>query len=261
MYRLEHRWVPILMYHRVTAARPLDDPYRNCVPVASFERHLRWLARRGYQTVELDVVARYASGDPHSRLPRKPLVITFDDGYRDNLDLALPVLERFGYRAVVFVVTSTIGSVNSFDPPGSEGPLPMLTAEEIRKLRSRGMAIGSHTHTHPQSLAALDESTLGDELTRSRAILEELLQEPVRSLAYPHSQVDARVESAAAAAGYQSACAGRGTAFRSLRLSRVPAESAGGARLEAACEWRRLMFRVRSLKRPADLAPAVAAGT
>ena len=247
----EHRWLPILMYHRVTAAPVPEDVYGNCVTTRVFARQLSWLRRRGYQTVDLDLVARYARGDPEAAaaLPPKPFAITFDDGYRDNLELALPCLQRFGFSATLFVVTGAIGALNDFDPAGREGPLPMLTAEEIRVLRRAGVSIGAHTHTHPATLTTLDDESLRRELVRPRELLEDLLQEPVVHFSYPHSQTDARVEAAVAASGYASACAGRGTAFRPLCLHRVPANAAGGARLEAYCRWRGLKTRFRAVQR------------
>jgi peptidoglycan/xylan/chitin deacetylase (PgdA/CDA1 family) len=241
-------WLPILMYHRITPARVANDPYGNCVSVASFESHLRWLRLRGYQSVDLGWVGRLLDGEAASMLPRRPFAITFDDGYLDNQEYALPLLERYGFRATIFVVTSTIGGTNTFDSPAAEDAVKMLSADDIRRLRARGIGIGSHTHSHPQNLAWLTDRELGFELAHSRGVLSDLLQEDIEHFAYPHSALDLRVEAEVARAGYRTACAGRGTSFTRFRLQRVPADSRSGPQLDLYCGWRRLKWRVRALE-------------
>jgi peptidoglycan/xylan/chitin deacetylase (PgdA/CDA1 family) len=231
-------WVPVLLYHRVVPQLPQRDPFGNCVTTTTFESHLRWLARRGYRAITVSELTRAALLNRGQRGLR--VAITFDDGYEDNLLYAAPLLRRYGFSATVFVVTNTIGSVNSFDAGRGVDPTPMLTAEQVLALAESGIEIGSHGCTHPPSLPDLSDAELLFELQRSKEIVEAIVNRPVRSFSYPHSRVDVRVQAAVEAAGYESACAGVGTAFTPYRLSRVAPPASPGAVLEARMRWREL---------------------
>jgi peptidoglycan/xylan/chitin deacetylase (PgdA/CDA1 family) len=240
--------VPVLMYHRVVPSLPGPDPYGNCVTVASFESHLRWLARRGYTGVPLGAVAE-ALGGARGPLPRRPVVITFDDGYEDNHRHAWPALRRHGFGATVFLVSDAIGGHNHFDAADNPEPVPMLSVEQIRAMHGAGIDFGSHTCTHPGPLTALADDRIRDELTRSRAAIEAILDSPVLDFAYPHSRLDPRVEALVRAAGYRLACAGVGTRFSRHCLHRVAPPLRGGPHLELEMRVRRLKHRIRRSRR------------
>ena len=231
-------WVPVLLYHRVVPRLPAHDPYGNCVSAAAFEAHLAWLRRRGYHDLTLSDLGLALLGE--ARLPRRPVVITFDDGYRDNHDVALPLLRQYGFRATVFLVSGAIGADSRFDAAFGYEPVPMLDAKQVHAMQRAGIEFGSHSVSHPASLEDLEDGSLEDELRRSRADLEVLLDTPVTAFSYPHSRAGARVERAVASAGYRFACAGVGTRFDPLWISRVATRAATGAGLEARCHWRGL---------------------
>jgi peptidoglycan/xylan/chitin deacetylase (PgdA/CDA1 family) len=126
----------------------------------------------------------------------------------------------------------------------------MLSAEQIKALAQCGIEIGSHTRRHPQSLPDLAEEELLEEVWTSRSVLENIVAQPVRSFAYPHSRVSARAEAAVAGAGYQAACAGVGTRFTPYHLTRVPTSAGRGLGLETAIRWRRLKHSVASTTSP-----------
>jgi peptidoglycan/xylan/chitin deacetylase (PgdA/CDA1 family) len=194
--------VLVLCYHAVSP----DWPAQIAVTPGRFEEQLRLLVGRGYRgaTFTQAVIA-----PPH----RKTLAVTFDDGVRSVLERARPVLAELGLPATVFVSTDYVGSGAPMRWPGIEewhgGPheqeLVPLDWDELRRLRSEGWEIGSHTRTHPR-LVKLDDETLAEELRGSRARLEAELGEPCRSFAYPFGEVDERVIAAARAAGYDAAC-------------------------------------------------------
>ena len=235
-------WAPVLMYHRVAAEVPAHDPYRNFVKAEVFDAQLGWLRRRGFRGVTVSALAdALARGES---LPDRSVAITFDDGYRDNLEVAWPLLRRHGFTATVFVVSGSVGGSSEFDRPHGYPPAAMLSSAELRELHGAGVEIGSHTVTHPESLCALRSGSLQAELADSRAALEDIVGAPVTAFAYPHSQVDARVEAAVAAAGYRAACAGRGAAFRPLRLSRLETGVRRGLGIETQVRWRRLRWRL-----------------
>ncbi len=238
-------WAPVLLYHQVVERLPDDDPHRNCVRADVFDAQLSWLSSRGFRSTTLQRLGTaLKDGSP---LPPRSVVITFDDGYASNLEVAWPILQRHGFTATIFVVTGCIGGFNEFDAGEASPPARMLSAGQVRALHAAGVEIGSHTVTHPTSLCAVSEERLQDELVRSRGDLEALLDAPVTCFSYPHSQADGRVERAVGAAGYQAACAGVGAAFRPLRLSRVDPASRAGVGLEAMLQWRRLKWLARLL--------------
>ncbi len=236
-------WLPVLLYHRVVPKPPKDDPYGNFVSVASFESQLRWLRDHGYRTVPLPALETVFSGAQAAGLPRRPLAITFDDGYVDNYEHAWPLLKRYGFQATVFVVTDAIGRGSNFDDAYPRSP--MLTAHQIREMSRDGITLGSHTCSHPASLMDLGEIDLARELALSRESLEGLLGAPVTLFAYPHSRHDHRVEKAVARAGYQLACGGTGTRFSRYCLTRVQAPDDGGAALGRRIAWRRLKWMLK----------------
>lgn len=191
----------ILCHHGVSESWPTEfaiDPGR-------LEDQLRFLLRRGYRPLPL--------GEALERPPPgRVLAVTFDDAYRSVLEWGLPVLERLGVPATVFVPTAYVGSgepmawaeMSRWLGTPFESELECMSWDELRRLRDAGWEIGSHTHTHPD-LVSLGEGELGAELRRSREECEREIQRPCRSLAYPFSSFDSRVKRAATAAGYSSA--------------------------------------------------------
>jgi peptidoglycan/xylan/chitin deacetylase (PgdA/CDA1 family) len=171
----------ILMYHKVNDIP--DNP--TTVPVAKFDEQLERLAELGYQVVALeDVLAAYNDGTP---LPPGAVLITFDDGYRDTLENALPVLQKYGYPAVIFIPVAYMDD---------ETPLPHethLAARGVRnatldwglmrELDAAGVRVESHGIAHrPLAEVSLDEAVR--EIAVSKLELEERLGRPVRAYAY-----------------------------------------------------------------------------
>jgi peptidoglycan/xylan/chitin deacetylase (PgdA/CDA1 family) len=177
------------------------------------ERQLALLSRRGYRGVTF---TQAATEPPRSRA----VAITFDDAFASVLELARPLLVRYGMPATVFVPTDLVGATGPVAWPGvdqwvggeDERELRLLGWDQLRSLAHEGWEIGSHAATHPW-LTRLDDATLADELQRSKAKCEHELGLPCTSLAYPYGDVDARVARAAAGAGYTAAA---GLPHRSL---------------------------------------------
>ena len=185
--------VPILLYHHVTADVPATSALRETtVSPAALELHLTALARGGWTVVALDaVVDALALGTP---LPPKAVVLTFDDGWRDQFDIALPILQRHGVTATFFLTTE----------PVEAGWIGSLTWGHVKALAEGGMTIGAHTRTH-RDLLGLSDAALADELTASADVIAARTGTRPRLLAYPYGNFDGRVLAAAAAAGYTAA--------------------------------------------------------
>ncbi len=188
----------IAMYHSVGDCA--DDPYRITVTPERLDRQLHWLRRRGLRGVSVAelLAARARDGG------RDLVGLTFDDGYADFLDNALPLLERWGCTATLFVLPGRLGGDNAWDPLGPRKPL--LTADGIRRVADAGVEIGSHGLTHVD-LTRADDALLTAETTGSRALLEELTGRPVTGFCYPYGTVDRRAVDAVRDAGYDYACA------------------------------------------------------
>ncbi|MCC6862445.1 MAG: polysaccharide deacetylase family protein [Bryobacterales bacterium] len=141
-----------------------------------FRRQMRSLAESGRPVVGLSEVAGTPGG----------VAITFDDGFRNLLDVALPVLRQYSFPATVFVVSRFAGGTNRWWQPVAGIPeLPLMTWGEIREVLAGGIAVGAHSRSHPD-LTRLSAGEAETELAGSKADLEQAIGRPVRALAYPY---------------------------------------------------------------------------
>jgi peptidoglycan/xylan/chitin deacetylase (PgdA/CDA1 family) len=220
-------WTPILIFHEVVPDGTLPVPPYG-ITQSGLRRVLRDFARRGYTPGTLDDVVpsnadnRSVLGTWYSVLGKR-LVLTFDDGTRDFLEYALPVLEEFGFSATLFVVAGMVGGTRSWGGPGGgpgPGPVPLMDAAELRALHQRGFTIGSHTLTHC-ALPHASPQELAKETVLSRQILSDMLGEPVRWFAYPYLMADAKSRAAVREAGYSGACGGYSRPHERFYLNRI----------------------------------------
>lgn len=196
----------ILMYHKVDELRPGVRYPGNYVAPKQFAQQMDALTMWGYHTISLEQWLDHRDGKL-STLPRRPLVVTFDDGYTCFDTNAWPVMRARGMRATVFLVASQIGGYNAWET--GELREPLLAAARIHALQREGVHFGSHSYTHP-ALAKVDPTRARDELVRSRAVLSELLGRDVDTLAYPFSNQNRAVREMARDAGYRAAVRGKG---------------------------------------------------
>lgn len=175
----------VLMYHAVGSAAADDKRGLYSIAPALFEAHIAAIAANS------DIaVCTLAEGLQTTQSLR--VAITFDDGYRDNLHAAAPVLLRYGMPFTVFVCSGFVNRASG----------NFLSTAELRELAALpGVSIGSHGATHTP-LTRLDARALNDELLSSKRALEDITGRAVTGLSYPHGAVDRRVRDAAAAAGY-----------------------------------------------------------
>lgn len=192
--------IPILMYHKVNPD-PATGNLGLRIPPSEFEWQMKYLSEQGYRSVSLQEVRDYIlDGKP---LPPKPVVITLDDGYRDNYIYALPVLEKYGYTATVFVVVNTIGKVNEFDL-GVQPVNQMMNWSELRDMAARGITIGSHTMDHPH-LSELSPDKALSQIRESKESLEKGLGLPVKYFCYPYGSYNQEVKKVVEQYGYEAA--------------------------------------------------------
>lgn len=199
--------VPILMYHAV-AHKPAPATHGLSVSPDAFTEQLAVLDDQGFTPVTTTTLAAaWRSGAP---LPRRPILITFDDGYEGVHRYALPALVKRGFPATLFVSTGWLPG-----PYDTGGALDtMLGWDQVRQLAAAGVEIGGHSHTHPQ-LDQLSDERLWAEVLRCKAIIAEELGAAPVSFAYPYGYSSRRVRRTVRAAGFrQSLAVGNALAAR-----------------------------------------------
>lgn len=179
--------VPVLMYHSIAVEE--GNPIR--MPVEQFDREMKYIKDQGYTTLTLKELYDYFENKVP--VPAKSVCITLDDGYEDNYTAAFPVLKKYGLKATVFMVTSTI-DVNP----------NCLTSAQLKEMDKAGIDIESHTVTHTD-LDTLSYSQQLAELKDSKAALEKILGRSVDYVAYPTGKYNDDTVKAVAAAGYKMA--------------------------------------------------------
>ncbi|ADG83187.1 polysaccharide deacetylase family protein [Thermincola potens] len=196
------RPIPVLMYHKV-------NPYRSSggkglrVDPNEFSWQMRYLKQRGFTTISSTDLINYLR---HKKtLPKRPILITFDDGYEDNYLFAYPVMKRYGFKGVIFLVADDIGRYNVWDVKIGKQPYnKLLNWNQIMEMKRYGFEFGSHTLSHPH-LARINRTVAAYEIAESKRALEKRLGVPVTSFAYPYGNLDDDVAQMVKKAGYSCA--------------------------------------------------------
>ncbi len=239
-------WPRLLLYHMISAPRRGARFNGLRVAPAMFERQLRWLRDHGWRSF---TVSELVEAGP--ALPAKAFAITFDDGYADNLFAALPLLQKYGCKATLYLV------VERFDRDWSiarkahhdEGELrrePKLSDAQVQMLLDSGcIELGSHGMTHANFLQ-LDTTAARQELMASKQALEQRFGVAVKTFAWPFGLYRAEQVSLAAQAGYLSAvttreCVESPTDWQPLQLCRV--------KISGKDNWLAFRLRLRSGRR------------
>jgi peptidoglycan/xylan/chitin deacetylase (PgdA/CDA1 family) len=197
--------VMILFYHRVADGKPNDW---TC-PRDVFARQMRWIKNR-FDVVSLaEAQRRLREGNP-----RPSVTVTFDDGYGDNVDFALPLLVELGIPCAYFVSTHFIRHGVPFPHDVKLGaPARPNTLDELRHWSARGIEIGAHTRTHADIGKIADRTRLVDEIVTAGEELQQSLGGPVRYFAFPYGMpANLRPEAFEIAyeAGYDGVCSAYG---------------------------------------------------
>lgn len=202
LLRNRSRRAIFLCYHSIAP----EGPRYLTISADLFERQLDLLRRRGYRSGGIDELAEAAAG----RGRRRTVFLTFDDGFRDNYETALPLLREYGFGAFVFPLVPLLEHGGPLEWPEVAadrdrypGTMRSLTWEMLGEMCEGGFEVGSHTLTHPH-LPELSEAELREQLERSRAALVERLGS-CETIAYPFGEWSPRVAAAAAGCGYRYA--------------------------------------------------------
>jgi peptidoglycan/xylan/chitin deacetylase (PgdA/CDA1 family)/GT2 family glycosyltransferase len=192
---------PVLMYHAF--AGPGEPASRYVVPVQRFARQIAWLKRTGHVFIDLQDLIRYRR--QNQLPPSRAVAITIDDGYTDALDLAYPVLRRYGVPATIFVVSQRVGLANDWDDHGPLAGRPLLSRTALRSMCRQGVRFGAHACSHPD-LTSLSAECARLEIAKAKADLECTLQTPILTFAYPYGKYSRSVTPMVEEAGYVLGC-------------------------------------------------------
>ncbi len=164
----EKKQVPVLCYHRIENGR--NDDYT--VTPATFDAHMKVLADSGYHSVSPEQYYDYLVYN--KELPTKPVIITFDDARVEHATIAAPVMEKYGFRGVFFIMTITYNKKN------------YMTTDQISGLAKAGHTVGLHSWDHTKATKYDNDSILQENIIDPRKKLEEIIGQPVDYFAYPY---------------------------------------------------------------------------
>ncbi len=192
----------VLMYHNI-AIPPSGDGLKSLYVTPGMFRFQMWyLKAGGFRVVPLGKIIDLING---KTCPDRLVALTFDDGYLDFYDNAYPVLKRYGYPSTVFLSSDFVGKENVWDCADGLGPRKkLLDWAEIVEMKDNGVVFGSHTKTHP-FLTKLSQGEMADEVTGSKKVLEDRLDQSVRFFCYPYGDYNENVVAAVRDAGYLGA--------------------------------------------------------
>ena len=171
--------IPVLLYHSIS-----DDNSRMSLKVNIFENQIKYLKNNGYTSINFNEIDQSA---------KKQIIITFDDGYKDILVNALPILKKYDFKATCFFVTNLIGQDNSWDINKKNfSKKEIMNINDINNWISSGMHVGSHSHNH-LDLTKISEKSLLKELEFSKKILEDKFNTINDIFCYPYGKVNQNV--------------------------------------------------------------------
>lgn len=209
----------ILMYHNISN-NPIDQL---AVSENRFIEQMDWLKQHEYIILTL---SQAINDIQNGKIRRKSIVLSFDDGYSDFLEIAVPILRKNSFAATLFVLAGEGGKVSYWKSSGIQEPL--LSWDEIRRISEMGHEIGSHGLNHVD-LTSLSHKDLNDEIFKSKKIIENKVNRPINAFCYPFGKHDMYVENMVCNAGY--ACAVRvgsslanGPETNPYRLQRIKME-------------------------------------
>lgn len=183
--------VPVIVYHSVrpTFAGETEEVKRYSTEPEVFESELMFLRDNGYHVISFSEMLNYF--DKGTPLPTKPVILTFDDGWKNQYVYAFPLLKKYGFVGTFFVFTSAIDHKH------------FMSWDELKEMDAVGMTIGGHTKTHPYLTRITDPVLLANEIAGGKKVLEEHLEKTVDVFAYPFGLNNLTIIKEVTDAGYR----------------------------------------------------------
>ena len=190
---------PFVFYHKIDTA-PRDARIRGgYTPRKRFTRQMAFLKREGFVFYTAsEMIEHYIA---NGSFPERGLAITFDDGWKDNYENAFPVMQEFGIKATIFLISSCVGERSVKAQSDGEGEREHLSLEDVQEMSDYGIEFGSHTVNHKLlDRVPMDEVKI--EVEDSKRQLEEMLKKPCNVFAYPGGHFNEASRRAVENAGY-----------------------------------------------------------
>lgn len=198
--------IPVIMYHRVIRDKSEGGVHGIYVTESQFEKHLKYLKQKGFETITFKDLLNNKYKDRFNR-EKKQIILTFDDGYTDNYNYAFPLLKKYGFKCVIYLLSHL--NYNKWDVEVKENPehkFDLMDMSMIKEMEEYGIEFGGHTKTHPK-LATLPIEIAQEEILTSKKVLEEKLGHALISFAYPYGNLNEDVKKIVKNSGYNFAVA------------------------------------------------------
>ncbi|MDR3370193.1 polysaccharide deacetylase family protein [Rhodoferax sp.] len=193
--------IPILVYHQIAEAPPKGAPFRSLyVSPKSFARQMRLLKWLGYRGLSMSALLPYLRGEKRGKV----CGITFDDGFVNNLEHAMPVLHSFGFSSTCYNVSQRLGQTNDWDREVGIAPAPLMTSGQLKEWLAHGQEVGAHTRHHVH-LPLLSEEDCVHEIAGSLAELRDVCHVNVDHFCYPYGEFKPEHAAMVKRAGYLTA--------------------------------------------------------
>ncbi|MCX6258976.1 MAG: polysaccharide deacetylase family protein [Bacteroidia bacterium] len=194
--------IPILMYHKIPDT-PIESQHKTFIPKKKFIKHLQFFKLRGLTSMTFKDYRDFVNGDRAiSEFPKKPFIITFDDGYEDNYRNLLPLTRKFGFKGVLFLLGDFSIMNNTWDLGENPQDNRLMSAGQKKEFADSGWEIGAHTLTHSDMTKLPDHRAIF-EMKESKALLEEKLQTDIISFAYPFGIYNDQVQKMVKESGFE----------------------------------------------------------
>jgi len=212
--------ISILMYHQIGPFSSMREHRSTYCHHKRFALQMFYLRILGYRILDFDTVLRCIKGE--EEVPARAVALTFDDGYENFFDYAYPVLRRYGFPAIVYLLSGYLGKEASWFKKDGRSTPPIMSEKRIEQLMDKGISFGSHGVTHLKLGEATDEE-IYFEVRESKKALEEKFKRPFRHFCYPYGSFDKRAIQIVKEAGFDSAvsCV-RGSAYPGDHLYQLP---------------------------------------
>lgn len=202
----QHQQIPnvkILMYHRVVRKKPQANTHWHYVTTETFRKHLLLIDRLGYTTITFNDYKLFTENK--LTLPLNPIVLTFDDGYLDTFENAIPIMKEMGMKGVIFVLGNRSLDRATWDEVDEDDVCRLITNEQLKTAIELGFEIGSHSMNHDK-LVELSRNEASYTIQKSKEEIESVIHGMVHTFAYPYGRLDERIEKLVSDSGYLYAC-------------------------------------------------------
>ncbi|MGL4789085.1 polysaccharide deacetylase family protein [Cetobacterium sp.] len=198
--------MPVIMYHRVIKDESEKGVHGTYVTVKQFDEQMKYLKNKGYETITFEDLLNNKYKQRFDK-DKKWIMLTFDDGYKDNYENAFPILKKYQFKGIIYILDGV--KYNKWDVDDKNNPekeFPLMNVEELLEMQKYGIEFGGHTSTHPK-LAELSLENVKKEIILSKNNIENLVGKELLSFAYPYGSLNEDVKKIAQESGYQFAVA------------------------------------------------------